>query len=130
MFRYLLSTTVRDKIQPAHIDASATYAFGAITVAGAPVASRVRRVLADATPVAEDAWLWADATSAPITITLPRAQDSANRVLGIKRISAGANTITIVPTGQDVLEFAGAYVLTEQGEAVVVMSDGIAWMLA
>lgn len=130
MFRYLLATLVRDKIQPSHIDASATYAFGAITVGGAPVASVVRRVGASLTPDAADTWLGVDATSAPVVVTLPAAASSENRVLTVKRISGGANAVTVAPSGLDQIDGGGAVVLTEQHEAVTVACDGIAWMLA
>lgn len=64
-----------------------------------------------------------DATTAPITVTLPAASASAGMVVRVKKVDASANTITIARAGADTIDGATTRVLTTQFQSVALVAD-------
>lgn len=75
----------------------------------------------------DDFFLKADATSAPITITLRPAAEVLHQVLSIKRLNSGANSVTIDGDGGETIEESANFVLENQYDSVNIYSDGTEW---
>lgn len=69
---------------------------------------------------------------APLPITLPLAANQLAKVYAIKKIDPGVGTVDIMPQGPDLIDLAPIYQLAIQGEAVIIVSDGIVgwWILS
>ncbi len=67
--------------------------------------------------------VYADATSAPFTVTLPDAVSNAGLVLKVKRTNSTANAVTVAAAGTDTIDGAGSY-LPAANETLTVRSDG------
>jgi hypothetical protein len=67
-----------------------------------------------------------DATSGPVTITIPSLYAGGNLI--IKKIDATANAVIIDPEGSDLVEFAATQSMTTQGQAYnIVRSSSNSW---
>lgn len=92
-----------------------------------PIQRPVRAVTASMTVNdITDSLIVADATGAPITVTLPPAAGHT-RSYDIKRLNSGANAVTVAAAGADLIDGSGTYPLTVQYENVTVQSDGVGW---
>jgi hypothetical protein len=92
-----------------------------------PLSTPVRSITASATVEdVADAVIVADATSAPVTVTLPTAAGH-RRQYTVKRLNSGANAVTVAAAGGETIDGAGTYPLSTQYQAVTVASDGTAW---
>ncbi len=67
-----------------------------------------------------------DATSGPVTVTLPDVADGVEHT--VKKIDASANAVTIDGDGADV-EFDSTAVITSQGDSITVFSDLTQWWI-
>jgi hypothetical protein len=85
----------------------------------------VRSVTADTTVSATDDTVLADATSDPISVTLPAADQVLGLKVTIKRMNSGANAVTIVGT----VDGTASPTLAAQYDAMTVQSTGSAWIL-
>ncbi len=74
-----------------------------------------------------DGTVLGDATSAPITLTLPTAVGCPGRAYEVKSIGSVANALTLASAG-GTIDGAATYVLAHL-EAVTVRSDGTNWWL-
>ena len=81
------------------------------------------------TIVATDGLILADATGGAFTVTLPTAVGNAGQQFIVKRISTGANVLTIATTGAQTIDGAATY-LPVAWEAVPLTSDGANWVIA
>jgi hypothetical protein len=63
--------------------------------------------------------------TAALTVTLPLAADSANKVYWIKNIGVGA--VTIAPSGPDLIDGAASQSLPDQYDVMAVVCDGLNW---
>lgn len=76
----------------------------------------------------QDAFLFADATSAGFTITLPAASGNANGTIGqffvIQKIDASANVVTIARAGADTINGAASKTLTTQYAGILIFGTG------
>jgi hypothetical protein len=59
----------------------------------------------------------ADATSAPITITLSLAAQSTGMIVEVKKMNSNANAVTIARTGADTIDGAASFVINTQYQA-------------
>ena len=66
-----------------------------------------------------------DTTSAVVELLLPAASTVTGRILVAKRLSAGANVVTLTPDGSDTIDGAADLDLTTQWQAVTIQSDGV-----
>jgi hypothetical protein len=71
----------------------------------------------------------ADASLAPITISLPAAASVRNRTYTVKKVDATANTVTIDPDGAETIDGAATHVLTAQWESIRFISNGSEWLI-
>jgi len=77
-----------------------------------------------------DTVVFADATSANVTITLPAASSTAGYRFYIKRIdSSSSNTVTVSRGGSDTIDGATSFTLDMQYTAFGVVSNGSAWYI-
>ena len=72
-----------------------------------------------------DTVVFADATSGPITLTLPSATGRKGTYFRIKKVDETPNPVTVASTG-GVLDTEAVFVLEEQ-EAIAIVGDGTAW---
>jgi hypothetical protein len=69
----------------------------------------------------------ANASAAPIVITLPTASTASGRTYHIKKTDSSANTVTIDPSGTETIDGAATYVILTQYESVMMVSDATNW---
>jgi len=81
------------------------------------------------TLTANDSVIFADATSAPFSVTLPSAVGLAGKNYIVKRTNAGANSVTIATTSSQTIDGQISYVLSVQYAAISVMSNGSEWLI-
>lgn len=79
------------------------------------------------TPADADVRHKVDASSAPITITLPSAVGLMPMEFTLKRVNSGANVVTVACPGG--IDGATTYLLDMQWESVTVSSDNSQWMV-
>jgi hypothetical protein len=79
-----------------------------------------RAVAADATAIATDDLILVDATTGPVSITLPDAERTQNAHFTIKKTDASANAVTIVAA----VDGGTNPVLATQWESLTVQSYG------
>jgi hypothetical protein len=70
--------------------------------------------------------VFADATSAAFTVTLPDATTAAGKRVDIKRINSGSNVVTVGSAG-GTIDGASTFSLSQQYESITVVSDGTNW---
>ena len=78
---------------------------------------------------ASDTVIFADATSANVTVTLPVASGLAGYRFFVKRIDSSANTCTIARSGSDTIDGQTSFTIDQQYTAVMLVSNGSAWYI-
>ena len=63
----------------------------------------------------------------PVTITLPLAASVSGQIVSVKNINTG--TVTIVPSGADLIDGAASQTLSVQYAAFMFQSDGTNWYI-
>ena len=63
------------------------------------------------------------------TITLPTAVGITGRVYTVKKVDSGAGTATLDANGTETIDGSLTYVLVNQYQYVVVVSDGANWVI-
>jgi hypothetical protein len=99
--------------------------------AGSPIRKwRTEAVNSNTTATAaDDATLYlVDASGGARTITLPAAS-TAGVLIGVKKIDASANTVTIDPNSSEVIDGATTRVIANRYTTVWAISDGTAWQI-
>lgn len=76
-----------------------------------------------------DSSIFGDATSGAITLTLPDATLAPGRLYRLKKIDSSANTVTVATTSSQTIDGATTYVLSNQYDSIVVLSDNANWKL-
>jgi len=76
-----------------------------------------------------DTVVFADATSANVTITLPLASGASGYRFYVKRIDGSAHTVTVTRSGSDTIDGASSFTLDLQYTAVALVSNGSAWYI-
>lgn len=76
-----------------------------------------------------DTVVFADATSANVTITLPAASGVAGYRFYIKRVDGSAHTVTVARSGSDTIDGAASFTLDLQYTAIAVISNGSNWYI-
>jgi len=76
-----------------------------------------------------DTVVFADASSANVTVTLPAATSMAGYRFYIKRIDGSAHTVTISGTGGGTIDGMTSFTLDQQYTAIGVVSNGSAWYI-
>lgn len=91
----------------------------------APIATKT----ANYTMTSSDGTVLADASSGAITITLPAAASSAERIFTIKKKDVTANIVTVDANASELIDGFTTYLLSTQYEAIKIQSDGTAWWI-
>ena len=69
-----------------------------------------------------------DATSGPLTMTLPSAADAEPHLFAVKKTDASGNAVTVARAGSDTIDGATSKVLSARYELLLIISDkGTAW---
>lgn len=76
-----------------------------------------------------DTVIMANAVGGAITVTLPTAANIAGKMFTIKRISSGANTVTVATTSSQTIDGDTTQVLVSQYASIDVLSDGANWTI-
>lgn len=79
--------------------------------------------------VASDGIILADATGGSLTITLPSAVGIKGKTYSVKRLNAGANTVTVAAAGAETIDGASTEVLTMQYVSIDLVSDDANWSI-
>jgi hypothetical protein len=91
---------------------------------------RVTRTVTESSTIQpEDRIVHVDATSGNITLTLHTASGHDRRSHYLKRIDSSSNTVTIVPTGNETIEFLTSDQLPNQGSSRMFYAHEGAWYL-
>ena len=90
--------------------------------AGGPVAVSIKT--GNYTILTTDCFLAADCTSGNITFTLPPTSGNTGRIFYCKKIDTTSNTLTIVGSGGDVVEFGLLPPINTQGQALSFIANG------
>lgn len=69
-----------------------------------------------------------DTTSGAVEVTLPPANGCPGQLYRIKRISAGANNVTITPDGSDTIEGDASRTLSTQWAGLTLIAQGTRWL--
>jgi hypothetical protein len=88
-----------------------------------------RSVTTSGNVVSGDYLIIADATTGAITLNLPPAALVPGRIYVIKRINAGANTVTVDANGSETIDGALTHVLSPQWNSITIISNGTAWFI-
>ena len=78
---------------------------------------------------ATDSVIFANATSAPFSVTLPSAVGVTGKNYIVKRTNAGSNSVTILTTGGQTIDGQSSYLLSAQYAGISVMSNGSEWLI-
>jgi hypothetical protein len=66
----------------------------------------------------------------PLNITLPDAVTHKGYAVYVKKISVvGGGTVTVIPTGSDLIDGAATATLPAQNDAKLFVSDGTGWWI-
>lgn len=68
-------------------------------------------------------YIFIDTTGGNVTYQLPRAKDTVGRIWSVKRLSGGANTLTVSTDGGNI-DGAATHDITIQYESYSYLSDG------
>ena len=68
-----------------------------------------------------------DATSGPVTVTLPKASPAKGLVYHIKKTDSGTNDVTIQPQNSQLIDGEDCFIIERQNTNFMVVSDGTAW---
>ena len=90
--------------------------------AGGPVAVSIKT--GNYTILTSDCFLAADCTSGNITFTLPASSGNTGRIFYCKKIDASANTLTIIPSGLDVIDGASSFVESSLNQSASFIANG------
>jgi len=71
--------------------------------------------------------LLCDATSAAITVTLPRPDKGLE--IDIKKIDSSVNAITIDGEGSDTIDGSLTQIITTQWDSATLVADGTSWFI-
>lgn len=88
---------------------------------------RTSRSVTAAVTAATDEVIFANATTAGFSVTLPAASATASVV--VKKVDASVNTVTVVPPGAQTIDGAASHVLSTQFASAHFQSDGTNWFL-
>jgi hypothetical protein len=78
---------------------------------------------------ASNEFVLADGTTAGFTVTLPTAVGNSGKHIGVKRINAGGNVITIATTSSQTIDGSTTVVLDAQYAGIVVVSNNAHWFI-
>lgn len=74
------------------------------------------------------AWYYlVDATAGAVTVNLPAAAAAKGRIVGVKKIDAGGNAVTLDGSGAETIDGAATLATTTQWASFLIWSDGTAW---
>ncbi len=81
------------------------------------------------TATSSDHVILASATAAGITIPLPALSGIDGRIYHIKKIDPSTGTVTVDPSGSELIEQALTATLTVQGESISIAAHPIGWQI-
>ena len=102
---------------------SLSWASGAEQNSTAPISTKTSSY----TLTSSDGTILADAAAGAITMTLPSAASSIERIFTIKKKDVTANIVTVDADSSELIDGATTYTLGTQYEAIKIQSDGSAW---
>jgi hypothetical protein len=88
-----------------------------------------KEIISNYDMVLGDTVLLADATGGNITITLKPALECTEKLVIIKRLNSGANTVTIDANGTETIDGATTVVLNAQYDTTRIMAYGGSWWI-
>ncbi len=106
---------------------SATFT-GTLTVNGS-ITTAFAAKSASYTVTSTDSVLTGNATTSPVTFTLPTASGIAGREYTFKKIDSSANAVTIATSSSQTIDGLATYSLASQWKYVRVISDGSNWIV-
>lgn len=96
-------------------------------VNGSVMSAQYRNVTTSGNVQSGDYLIVADATAAPITLTLPPAALVPGRMYAFKRINSGANAVIIDGYAAETIDGSATHSLAPQWNSLIIMNNGVAW---
>ncbi|CAB4190131.1 hypothetical protein UFOVP1288_39 [uncultured Caudovirales phage] len=96
---------------------------------GGIVLSAPRTVTAAYAVDPNDTEIFVNATTAPVTVSLPAAADNSGRTLTVKKIDSSGNAVTLDGNGAETIDGAATKALATQYYALTVTCDGTTWWI-
>jgi hypothetical protein len=90
--------------------------------------SIIRDVSVDTILTTEYGTVLVDATSAPVTVTLPDGEEFRNWTYTVKKIDASANNV-IVDGGSSTIDGIGSYTISIQNQSITVRKHSTGWYI-
>lgn len=91
------------------------------------VDNKPRRITASETIKDDDYFLVVDATTAPVTLTLPPAKGNTGREISVKKVDFTGNAMTLAADGTDLIDWAATKATTTSLTCITVICDGTYW---
>lgn len=98
------------------------------TISGGDISFPIQTVTGNTTLTAANFTTLVNNTGT-VTITLPAASSSLNKIYVIKKISAALNNVVIDPNGAELIDGSATQLLTLQNSSVIIQCDGAAWYI-
>lgn len=83
---------------------------------------QTRIILVNTGITTADFWIPADATAGNLLLNLPKSSDATHSV-GIMKVDAGANTVTVAASGTETINGAATIVLAAQYDKAILVSN-------
>lgn len=115
---------VVDTVAPKTIDGRLWLDTSATGTGGTGLLARVTTTV-DLTLTTSHTVVLCDASSGPLTITLPAASANGGRLYHIKKADSSANAVTLDGDGLDTIDGGVAAILTVQFEAITINADSV-----
>jgi hypothetical protein len=91
--------------------------------------SAIRNISGNSTIVDTDEYVFVNAASGSVTVTLPSATGRDGQTYTIKRIDESSNTVTIANASSQLIDGQSSYSLDRQWSLVTIVANGNTWMI-
>jgi len=91
--------------------------------------NNIRTVTANTTALLTDGMILADATSGPITVSLPAASEAFEQEFTVKKIDATLSSVILDPDGSETIDGNTTITTTTQYTSFTIKSDGVTWWI-
>jgi hypothetical protein len=92
-------------------------------------AKNVRTVTGDTTALLSDRMIVVDASSGPVTVSLPAAATVSGKEFDIKKIDATASAMILDPDGTETIDGSTTISTIIQYTSITIKSDGVTWWI-
>jgi len=91
--------------------------------------NNIRTVTANTTALLTDGMILVDATTGPITVSLPAASEAFEQEFTVKKIDATLSSMILDPDGSETIDGNTTITTTTQYTSFTIKSDGVTWWI-